>query len=56
MTEQKKLRARAWAIGWLEKMSIVTIFNGLFAGSFASFLIGIVCAAASLFFSMQEGE
>lgn len=56
MTRQKIDRLITWAANWLEKMSIVAIFNGFFAGSFASFLVGIMCACGSLFFAMKEVE
>ncbi|MDM8214794.1 hypothetical protein QUW15_01235 [Desulfovibrio piger] len=56
MTKEKTKKLLAWAIGWLEKMSIVTIFNGLFVGSATSLLVGIMCAAASLFFTMRGEE
>ena len=41
MNRNEKLKI--WAAGWLEKMSIVTIFNGLFSGSGWSFWLGIAC-------------
>ena len=41
-------RIKNWAAAWLEKMSIVAIFNGLFSGSSWSFWLGLFCAASSL--------
>ena len=41
-------RIKNWAAAWLEKMSIVAIFNGLFSGSSWSFWLGLFCAASRL--------
>ena len=47
-------RIKNWAAAWLEKMSIVAIFNGLFSGSSWSFWLGLFCAARSHFIILEK--
>lgn len=46
-----------WLAGWLEKMSIVTIFNGLFNASVWSFCLGVFCIFGSMYLTIKsEGD
>lgn len=52
----RKDAVATWAGAWLEKMSIVTIFNGLFNYSDLSFWIGLLCAAGSLILALDKAK
>lgn len=49
-------KAQSWIAGWMEKVSIVAVFNGLFADSEKSFWLGAFCGLVSFCLHITGGK